>query len=362
MLKTIISKFNIYEKYNKLITEEGKKIFLRTVYTLSVCTVAIMLIWYLGIVNLASMNNKEQLPEGFLSISGQALNEKITLSAKPAGDNPINAPGAGAEAAPAPVNPPTIVSTAQAVDLNTPDIKKASNPKKTDSSQSGSGGRKPRVVQKTVYNGGNKPYIALTLDDGYNQKTVIKVLDVLKKNNLRATFFIIGRVLDDYPEVWKRAVKEGHQICNHTLNHATLTKLPDKQVKSEITGWETHVKKVLGEEYLKKMKSDFPYLRLPGGNGNKSERILSIAQECGYQVVGWSLETNSSVINKMRKNHTAVEIAEKVEKHVINDTQNGTIILLHFNEYDITYFEEIISGIKNRGFGILTVTELLNKK
>ncbi|MHB8066159.1 MAG: polysaccharide deacetylase family protein, partial [Ruminiclostridium sp.] len=95
------------------------------------------------------------------------------------------------------------------------------------------------IIKKTIYMGANTSQVSLTFDDGYNKKTVEKVLDSLKSNNIKTTFFIIGKVLEDYPEVWKRAIAEGHQICNHTNYHEVLTNMPDNLVEDEILGWET---------------------------------------------------------------------------------------------------------------------------
>ena len=431
MLKKILHRLNIYEKYNRLITEEGKRIFIRTVYTLSICTVAIILIWYCGIVNMASKNQIGFIHDGFLKNTVQSSNQKITFSAKTTGEE---AAEIGLQASADDLSPDTGKNTSDGNKTEAPPVKESENKQenkpeskpedKQESKSENKPGNKPadkpenkteskpetgkndkntqvqpeknkdtdknssnkqaekkpdkkpevknddkaqtakkaKVVQKTIFKGAKTSYVALTFDDGYNEKTIIKTLDVLKKNNIKATFIIIGSVLDDYPQVWKRAINEGHQICNHTLNHATLTKLSDQQVKNEILGWETCVKKVLGEEYLNRMKSEFPYLRLPGGNGNKEDRILSIAQDCGYQVIGWNLETYNSVISRMRKNYSTNEIAKKIQQHVVNNCTGGSIILLHFNQYDIANIEEIVAGIKNRGYSIVTVTELLSKK
>ena len=200
---------------------------------------------------------------------------------------------------------------------------------------------------------------AITFDDGYNKKYVQKVLDVLKKNNVKCTFFIIGKVLNDYPEVWKRAVKEGHQICNHTQSHKILNNLSDEVIQAEISEWEESARKVFGDEYIIRMKKEFPYLRLPGGGGAKNNRILAIAQKNGYKVIGWNLETFSSVINPLKNQKSVDEISDRIEQHVVNNCSGGSIILLHFNQYDMGNIEKIVSGIKNRGFSMQTISQLI---
>jgi hypothetical protein len=78
-------------------------------------------------------------------------------------------------------------------------------------------------------------------------------------------------------------------------------------------------------------------------------------------VIGWNLETYASVISPMRNNHTVTEIADRIQQHVVNRCSSGSIILLHFNEYDIANIDGIITGIKKRGYGLQTVTQVISK-
>lgn len=311
----------LYERFNSLVTNEGKNHFVRIVYTLSLCAVATIVLWYFGFLGLSSQkqNDINQIAE----MQNHMKAENKTIDQNYIGNNP---PGKEKK-------------------VGTKDKSEVQSTKKS--------------CMKTIYMGANTSQVAVTFDDGYCKKNVERVLDVLKSNNVKSTFFIIGKVLDDYPEVWKRAVREGHQICNHTNLHEILTNMPDNLVQEEILGWETSAKKVLGEGYVTKMKKDFPFLRLPGGGGAKNDRILSIAQENGYTVVGWNVETFSSVINPLRRTHSQQYISNKIEQHVTNKCSNGAIILLHFNKYDIGNIDGIIRGIKNHGYDMQLLSQII---
>jgi peptidoglycan-N-acetylmuramic acid deacetylase len=360
----LINRFDLtwlYEGYSRLVTAEGKKQFFRTVYTLSICAIAIIFIWYCGIASLNIKNpnflsqmdlsmGKELSSLGAVKVAKDIKHNNSAIqnekTDKKEFDKKESDKKDKSAALPKAVLPKASVPKTAVLGMP---VKKAKDQTK----------KKYGILNKTIYMGANTSKISLTFDDGYNKKTVEKVLDVLKKNNIKTTFFIIGKVLDDYPEVWKRAIDEGHQICNHTNYHEVLTNMPDNLVEAEIKGWETSAKKALGEDYFNRMKKDFPYLRLPGGGGERSDRILSIAQKNGYIVVGWNLETFSSIINPLRKTNSVQEISNKIKHHIINNCSNGSIILLHFNQYDTGNIDEIIKGIKNRGFNMQPLSQII---
>lgn len=191
----------------------------------------------------------------------------------------------------------------------------------------------PVQVREPIFWGNrNRPEIALTFDDGYSQVAVESSLVILREMEARTTFFVIGQQLRAYPDLWQQALLDGHEICNHTYTHSYLTSLSSEQIKKELSLWEESAQEVLGEEYLAKMKQDFPYIRFPGGAGHKDERVLRVVSQNGYQPIAWSADTYYAVLRHYDlKNDLVPPIAQEVANHVIRTSQNGSIPLLHWN-------------------------------
>jgi len=200
--------------------------------------------------------------------------------------------------------------------------------------------------------------ICLTFDDGGNKKAVEKALEVLKRHDVKCTFFVVGKYMKAHPELWKQAAEDGHEICNHTQNHKWLSDLNDEGVKKEILDWETTVAEILGEDYLKKMKQEYPYLRIPYNAGGNSKRVLRIIAESGYIPIGWNIETYYAIIRHHDTSTEPVEnIAGEVAAHVTKRAKGGSIVLLHFNMYDVYRLDEIISSIKAKGLTMKSLSE-----
>ena len=81
-------------------------------------------------------------------------------------------------------------------------------------------------------NSNNSKEIALTFDDGPHPKETAKILDILKKYNAKATFFVVGKHVKWYPDSVIRASKEGHEIGNHTFTHPDISTLSNEQLKT----------------------------------------------------------------------------------------------------------------------------------
>jgi peptidoglycan/xylan/chitin deacetylase (PgdA/CDA1 family) len=199
---------------------------------------------------------------------------------------------------------------------------------------------------KTIYKvepSNKEKVIALTIDDGPRPKTTAEMLDILKRNNVKATFFWVGSALQENPEIAKRVVAEGHAIGNHTWHH-WYRKMDEATAKSEIEKTNELIYKTTG------VKTSF--FRPPGGYLNNG--LAAYAKSQKNSVVMWSV--TSADTDPRAKYQVFV-------KNVIRDAKPGAIVLMHDgggNRYrTVKALPEIISGLKQQGYRFVTVPELL---
>ena len=126
-----------------------------------------------------------------------------------------------------------------------------------------------------------KPNVAITIDDGYWVKSIEYMLDLFEKYNVKATFFVIWECLKLHPELWRRAVQHGHEICNHTATHSKYFKTwnESERFERELLWWEKIAKSTLWEDYLIKMKRNHPFFRFPGMHGIRVKAYLDILKK-----------------------------------------------------------------------------------
>ncbi len=190
--------------------------------------------------------------------------------------------------------------------------------------------------------------IAFTFDDkGDNLSRILEVLDA---RGIKGTFFLMAEELEKNPELWQTAIANGHIVLNHTVHHyKDLSERSEETIKSEILGWEETAKTVLGEEYLLRMKKDFPFFRSPGGE--KSDRLIRILGELGYtKMIYWSVED----IYFSSHNPDKLSMTE----HYVQDASNGGIFLLHPGDW--SYVGDIIDRLQAEGYTFVTVPELFD--
>jgi peptidoglycan/xylan/chitin deacetylase (PgdA/CDA1 family) len=190
---------------------------------------------------------------------------------------------------------------------------------------------------------GNPPkYVAFTYDDGPHPDRTPRLLDLLAARNIRATFYVVGTNAVKYPQILRRMINEGHEIGNHTVNHANLTTLTTEQVIAEVAGCRDAV---VAAATLPTMT-----IRPPYGAVNQSLRNLFMS-EFGYPTVLWNVDP--------RDWDVAVSDQQVIDT-ILNESDHGEIILCHdIHERTIGVMPTVLDGLLAQGFSFVTVSELL---
>ena len=190
-----------------------------------------------------------------------------------------------------------------------------------------------------------KKLIALTFDDGPHPKETDKVLDVLNKYNVKATFFIAGKHAKWYTNPLIRASKEGHEIGNHTFNHPDISNLSLSQIEEEIVKCEDTLVEITGKK---------PTLFRPPYGSYKRSDLEEVAKKHDYKIILWT-----TIDARDWENPPASTIASTI----IDKAKNGDIILLHdyATNNTVEALDRIIPEMQKRGFQFVTVSELLEQ-
>lgn len=185
--------------------------------------------------------------------------------------------------------------------------------------------------------------IALTFDDGPHPVYTDKILDILERYGIKATFFVIGVNCRAYPEQLKREVAAGHEIGNHTYNHPRLSKVKQKELVEELNKTEAVIAEISGSK---------PVLFRPP-EGRYADNVKKASEKMKYKTIIWSLDTEDW------KHPPAEKIAAAVTKNV----KSGDIILCHDyvspRSNTVKALEIFIPELISRGYKFVTVSELI---
>ena len=186
-----------------------------------------------------------------------------------------------------------------------------------------------------------KKYIYLTFDEGYEAGYTPQILDTLKDNNVKATFFITAHYVNTKPELVQRMIEEGHIVGNHTVNHKSMPDLTEEQIRKEVMDLHQTIQEKFGYE----MK----YIRPP--KGEFSEKTLKYTNTLGYKTVMWSFAYEDWNEDKQPEEQAS---KEKILKNV----HNGEIMLLHGNSKTNTdILDSVIKETKNMGYEFKSLDE-----
>ena len=189
--------------------------------------------------------------------------------------------------------------------------------------------------------------IYLTFDAGYENGCTAQILDILKKHEISASFFLVGNYIEKNADLVRRMVDEGHTVGNHTMHHYDMSKISDRAAfEKELTDLETLYTQVTGEEMPK-------YYRPP--QGIYSEDNLKMAQELGYKTVFWSLAY-------VDWNNDAQPTAEHAFSKLISRIHNGAVVLLHStSRTNAEILDALLTRWEELGYRFGTLDELFTK-
>ncbi|MDO6354055.1 delta-lactam-biosynthetic de-N-acetylase [Caloramator sp. CAR-1] len=187
--------------------------------------------------------------------------------------------------------------------------------------------------------------IYLTFDEGYENGYTSQILDILKKKNVKAAFFVTRPYINQNKELIKRMVEEGHIVGNHSSTHPSMpSKATDfNKFKKEFEDTELAFKEVTGQEMPK-------FFRPP--MGKFSERSLYYTQKLGYKTIFWSFAHKDWLVNEQPPVEVTIE-------RIMNRYHNGEIMLLHaVSKSNTEALETIIDKLRELGYEFKPLTEL----
>ena len=197
----------------------------------------------------------------------------------------------------------------------------------------------PQITFNSVHVDG--PYIALTFDDGPNATLTPKLLDLLAAHHMKATFFVVGQNAADHPDILRRAVREGHEIGNHSWSHPNLGKMSDEAVRRELQKTDDAIFSAIGRRPT--------LMRPPYGSLTEHQRRW-IHDDFGYRIIIWDVDP----LDWKRPGPSVVC------NRILKETRAGSIVLAHdIHPPTIEAMPATFDQLDRKGFKSVTVSELL---
>lgn len=221
----------------------------------------------------------------------------------------------------------------------------------------GSGGKQAeageaydRLLEKydAFYKGNPRDKVLyLTFDNGYENGYTEKVLNVLKKERVPATFFVTGHYLESAPDLAKRMVREGHIIGNHSWSHPDMTRISVEKIQEELERVKEKTAALTGQ-------TEMQYLRPP--RGILSERTLKVAREQGYIHVLWSLAFKDWQTDQQKGWKYAYD-------NIMAQVHPGAVMLLHTVSKDnADALEKVIKDLKKDGYSFKSLDDFMMRE
>lgn len=192
--------------------------------------------------------------------------------------------------------------------------------------------------------------VALTFDDGPSPVWTPQILDALKRAHVKATFFMLGKNVEQYPDIARRVVAEGHEIGNHTYDHHVILFYRHRRLQKEIRDCEKAIRDATGVTTT--------YFRPPKAWLTNHEK--NVVKKMGYKIVLWSLNSKDWVTFDDRY----------MVPYLVNNVRPGDIILFHDSggvfepeggdrHQTVQTIPRLVDKLRKKGYTFVTITELL---
>lgn len=178
----------------------------------------------------------------------------------------------------------------------------------------------------------------------WGNEDTAKILEILKKHNVKVTFFMTGGWVEKYPDDVKAIAAAGHDLGNHSENHKQMSQLSAEQCKEELMKPHEKVKKLTGKDMI--------LFRPPYGDYN--DTLIQVARENGYYPIQWDVDSLDW------KDYDAATIIRRVTEH--KHLGNGSIILCHNGaKHTAEALDELITTLQKKGFQLVPISQLIMK-
>ncbi len=214
-----------------------------------------------------------------------------------------------------------------------------------------------KIVERVshIYNSDYKR-VFLTFDDGPSKSVTIPILDILKQNNVKATFFVLGSNAERYPEIVKRAYQEGHYIANHSFTHVYSNIYSSPQaVLDEYNRTETAIKNAIGDQTYNSRVFRFPGGTSGGKYANIKAEAVNLLNQNNVAHLDWNALTADAAgldnVNDMM-NYVETTMGNK----------NSVVILMHdIGTKKSTYelLPQLIQALKEKGYVFENIYDIL---
>jgi polysaccharide deacetylase family sporulation protein PdaB len=184
--------------------------------------------------------------------------------------------------------------------------------------------------------------VAISFDAAWGSDITPKLLEILRKYNIKTTFFLVKFWMDKNPEMTRRIAREGHEIGNHSASHPNMGSLSKEEIIKELTETHDKIKELTGQ--------NANLFRPPFGD--YSNTLITTCNELNYHVIQWDVDSLDW------KDFSASAIFDRVTSQI----KPGSIVLFHNNgKYTAEALEPILKELSNKGYKVVPISELLIK-